>query len=78
MVSEAVPVLHYDQDTGDATGPSFGMEKSTLVDIAIHLRRGKKINILLEKHLVTDASLSGWGAMWNGTPTQGRWSANET
>lgn len=43
--------------------------------VTSNLNRGKKINIDQKEHIVTDASLSGWGAFWNGSPLLGRWLA---
>lgn len=42
------------------------------------LSSGKQYLIEKEEHLVTDASLSGWGAMWRGKPVQGRWSTMDS
>lgn len=45
---------------------------------ASNLSGGKHLPGVPEEHITTDASLSGWGAIWNYRTAQGRWSAEET
>lgn len=42
-----------------------------------NLFSSKQYLIDKEEHLVTDASLSGWGTTWRNIPIQGRWSKSE-
>lgn len=46
--------------------------------VSANMNKGKHISVLSEETLVTDASLSDWGALWNDEPVQGRWSESES
>lgn len=43
-----------------------------------NLSSGKQYLVEREEHLITDASLLGWGAVWRGNPVQGKWSATDS
>lgn len=76
VVPQIISAPNNSEDRYDATCSKASQRRPRMVDETI-LSKGKHLPRVTEEYLITDASLSRRGGVWNHQTVQGRWSAED-